>query len=191
PDRFGSELLRGERQEPAKSDARVTGFAPPPAFGGRGGRGGFGAAVATPIDFNFSRLAGGFLTAYESYLQRELSFGGGEPASRANAGDGVFYLMSGGVQGFAATGNDDASLANAFARNPRLRLFVAVNYYDLGAPFYATEYTVAHLNVSPEVRAHHITVSHYEAGQMTYADDKGLAQLQRDLSSFLTEATKE
>ncbi len=69
--------------------------------------------------------------------------------------------MSGGVGAFTSTGNDDASLSGAFARNPNLHLFVGVNYYDLNAPFYATEYTLAHLNVSPEVRAHNITVSHY------------------------------
>ena len=77
------------------------------------------------------------------------------------------------------------SLSGAFARNPNLRLFVGVNYFDLSAPFYATEYTLAHLNVSPEVRAHNITVSHYEAGQMAYVDNKALAKLQGDLARFL------
>jgi len=96
--------------------------------------------------------------------------------------------MSGGVGAFTTTGNGDASLANAFARDPNLRLFVAVNYYDLNAPFYATEFTLAHLNVSPEVRAHNITVSHFEAGQMPYMDSKAAVKLQRDLSSFVTEA---
>jgi hypothetical protein len=44
---------------------------------------------------------------------------------------------------------------------------------------------LAHLNVSAEVRAHNITVSRYEAGQMTYLDNKELVKLQRDLASFL------
>ena len=101
---------------------------------------------------------------------------------------GIFYLSSGGVGNFASTGSDDASLAGAFARNPNLRLFVAVNFYDLNAPFYATEYALAHLNVSPEVRAHNITISHYESGLMTYADNKALAKLHTDLSRFVTEA---
>ena len=56
---------------------------------------------------------------------------------------------------------------------------MGVNYYDLSAPFYATEFTLAHLNVSPEVRAHNITVSHFEAGQMTYVDNKALVKLQK------------
>jgi hypothetical protein len=42
--------------------------------------------------------------------------------------------------------------------------------------------------VSPEVRAHNITVSHYESGQMTYLDNKDPVKLQHDLSSFLNDA---
>ena len=72
---------------------------------------------------------------------------------------------------------------------PNLRLFVGVNYFDLSSPFYATEFTLAHLNVSPEVRAHNITVSHYEAGQMTYVDNKALVKLKGDLASFVTQST--
>ncbi len=176
-DRFSSELLREQRHTMARSDARVASFAPAAGGGGRGGGGGgFGGPVPNPIDLNLSALSAGFLNAYEAYLRRELTF---------NGGDTVFYLNSGGITGFTSTGNDDASLASAFARNPKLRLFVAENYFDLNAPFYATDYSLAHLSVSPEVRAHNIAVSQYESGQMTYGDDKGLIKLQRDLASFL------
>jgi carboxypeptidase C (cathepsin A) len=178
-DRFSGELLHDPRRGLSNSDARVSGFVPP-AAGGRGGRGGFGVP-AMAIDFNLSNLAGGFQTAYEAYLRRELTFSGNS--------NGVFYLSNGGVGTFTSTGNDDASLAGAFARDPHLRLFVGVNYFDLSAPFYATEYAVAHLNVSPEVRAHNITVSHFEAGQMAYVDSKASVRLQADLARFISEAT--
>ena len=179
-ERFNSELMRDQHRGLSNSDARVTGFIPAAGGGGRGG-GGFGGAPIVAIDFNQSNLAGGFQAAYDIYLRRELSFTGNN--------NGIFYLSSGGVGAFTSTGNDDASLAGAFARNPNLRLFVGVNYFDLNAPFYATEFTVAHLNVSPEVRAHNITVSHFEAGLMTYVDNKALAKLQGDLARFITETT--
>ncbi len=44
-------------------------------------------------------------------------------------------------------------------------------------PFYAAEYTLAHLNVSPEVRAHNITVSHLEAGQNGLRRQQGAGQI--------------
>lgn len=180
-ERFNTELMHDQHQGLSNSDARVSGFVPG-AGGGRGGggRGGFGGAPATAIDFNQSNLAGGFQTAYETYLRHELTFTGNS--------NGIFYLSSGGVGTFTSTGSDDASLAGAFARDPNLRLFVGVNYFDLNAPFYATEFTLAHLNVSPEVRAHNITVSHYEAGQMTYVDSQALARLRGDLARFVNQA---
>ncbi len=180
-DRFNAELLREQHHGLSFSDARVTGFMAGGGGGGRGGGGGgFGFGGAPAVDFNLSNLAGGFQTAYETYLKRELTF---------NANSGIFYLSSGGVSGFTSTGNEDGSLSAAFARNPNLHLYVGMNYYDLSAPFYATEFTLAHLNVSPEVRAHNISVSHFEAGQMTYVDDKALVKLQTDLTGFIHDAT--
>jgi carboxypeptidase C (cathepsin A) len=178
-DRFTAELLREEHRGLSNSDARVSGFTPT-AGGGRGGGGGgggFGGRGAAAIDFSESNLAGGFQAGYEAYLRQELGFNG----------NGIFYLSSGGVGAFTATGSDDASLSAAFARNPNLRLFVAANYFDLNAPFYAAEFTLAHLSVSPEVRAKNIIVNHYEAGQKTYVDAKALAKLQGDLARFLAE----
>jgi carboxypeptidase C (cathepsin A) len=182
-ERFSSELMRDQHRAVSYSDARVTGFVPG-ATGGRGfgGGGGRGFAAAPPIDFNLSQLAGGFQVAYEDYIRHELTF-----TSNSN---GIFYLLNGGVGTFTSTGNEDASLSGAFAREPNLRLFVGIDYYDLNAPFYATEYTLAHLNVSPEVRAHNITVSHFEAGEMTYVDNKALGKLHGDLVSFLSQAAR-
>ena len=177
PDRFGTELMREQHGALSSSDARVAGFAPTLPFGGRGG-GGFGAPPPPPIDFNLSARIGPFLAAYEAYLREELGFAGG--------GDRIYYLDHGGVGQFTGAA-DDASLANALARNPAMGLFVGLNYYDLSAPFYAQEFTLAHLSVSPEIRAHNITVAHYEAGQMTYLDDKELAKLHRDLANFLSQ----
>ncbi len=181
-DRFNAEIMREQHRGLSPSDGRVTGFLAGGGGGrggGGGGRGGFGAAP--PVDFNESNIAGGFGAAYDAYLRRELTF-------TANS-NGVFYLSSGGTGTYTSTGNDDQSLSGAFVRNPGLRLFVGIDYYNLSAPFYATEYTLAHLNVSPEVRAHNITVSHFEAGQMAYVDNKALTKLQGELARFVTEAT--
>jgi carboxypeptidase C (cathepsin A) len=179
-ERFTSELLHDQHRGISHSDARVSGFVPGAGGGGRGGGGGFGGGGAAAIDFNLSYITGGFETAYEAYLRHELTFSGNN--------NGIFYLSSGGVGAFTSTGNDDASLSGAFARNPNLHLFVGVNYFDLSAPFYAAEFTLAHLNVSPEVRAHNITISHFDAGQMTYVDTKALAKLHGDLARFVADS---
>jgi hypothetical protein len=183
-ERYTGELMHEQHRGLSQSDARVAGFVPTPAAGGRGGRGFFGfGPPPPPIDFNLSNLAAGMQTAYEDYLRRELGLTGNR--------NGVFYLSSGGVGTFTNTGSDDVSLATAFARNPKLRLYVAMNYFDLSAPFYAAEFTLAHLSVSPEVRAHNITVGHFEAGQMTYVDSKALVKLESELARFVSGTTTE
>lgn len=182
-DRYSAELMRDEHEGISRSDGRVTGYTPMAGGrgggggggGGRGGRGGQG-----PVDFNMSKITGPFATAYVDYLRRELTFTGRK--------DAIFYLSGGGVGTFTGTGNDDANLSAAFARNPDLRLFVGIDFFDMGMPFYTAEYTLAHLDVSPAVRAHNITVSHQEAGNMAYLDSKALVKLQRDLDTFITGA---
>lgn len=177
-DRFNSELMREQRLGMAVSDARVTGFLP--ETGGGGGGRGRGFAPAPTVDFNLSALSGRFLSAYDSYLRNEIGFKGNP--------EGIYYLNSGGVGAFTG-GADDGSLSAAFTRDPALKMFVAVNYFDLSAPFYATEFTLAHLNISSGVRAHNITVRNYEAGRLVYMDNKESARLGRDLSSFVSDAS--
>jgi carboxypeptidase C (cathepsin A) len=177
-DRFNGELLKEQHRGLSASDARVSGFVPPVQPAGRGG-GGFGfGAPPPPIDFQLSSLGASFAAAYEAYVRKELTFTG--------AANAIYYLNGGGVGTFTSTGNDDAALASAFARNPNLRLFVAVNYFDLNAPFFATEYTLAHLNVAPEVRAKNIAVTHLEAGGMPYLDAKALGKLHQGLAEFVS-----
>ncbi len=180
-DRYNAELMRDQHRGLSRSDARVTGFLPTAGGGGFGGGGGRGfGAQQPPVDFNMSAISGPFAAAYVAYLRRELTFTGEK--------DAIFYLTSGGVGAFTSTGNDDTSLSAAFVRNPNLHLFVSIDYFDLNSPFYATEYALAHLNVSPEVRARNISISHQEAGQMNYMDNKAVVKLEHDLGGFLTQA---
>jgi carboxypeptidase C (cathepsin A) len=177
-DRYSAELMREQHEGISRSDGRVTGYVPGTGGGrGGGGGGGRGRGGQGPVDFNMSKISGPFATTYVDYLRRELTFTGRK--------DGIFYLTSGGVGTFTSTGNDDANLSAAFARNPNLHLFVGIDFFDMGMPFYAAEYTLAHLDVSNEVRAKNITVSHQEAGNMAYIDSKAVVKLGRDLGSFI------
>ena len=179
-DRYNAELMRDQHRGLSRSDSRVTGYTP--MGGGRGGGGGgrgFGAPQP-PVDFYMNSVTAPFAAAYENYLRHELNF-------TANK-EGIYYLTTGGIGPFTATGTEEVSLTGAFARNPDLQLFVSINFFDLGLPFYAAEYTMAHLDVAPEIRAHNITVSHQEAGSMAYMDEKALGKLERDLAAFVTRA---
>lgn len=82
---------------------------------------------------------------------------------------------------FACTSSD---LARALRRNAHLRVFVASGRYDLGTPYSASDWSLAHLDIPPAVAArveHH----YYDAGHMMYTRHEDLARLAADLSNWL------
>jgi carboxypeptidase C (cathepsin A) len=79
------------------------------------------------------------------------------------------------------------TLRKAMSMNRNLKVFVANGYYDLATPFMATEYTVNHLALDPELQAN-IVLAYYEAGHMMYIHRPSLAGLKESLSAFLNSA---
>lgn len=77
-------------------------------------------------------------------------------------------------------------LSRALRRNPHLRVLVASGHYDLGTPSTASDWSLAQLDVPPDVRAR-VTHRYYEAGHMMYTREEDLAQMERDLSAWLRE----
>ena len=83
--------------------------------------------------------------------------------------------------GFASTSPD---LSRALRRNPHLRVLVASGHYDLGTPYSATDWSLAQLDVPPDVLArveHH----YYDAGHMMYTRETDMQKLKRDLAAWL------
>jgi carboxypeptidase C (cathepsin A) len=85
--------------------------------------------------------------------------------------------------------NTAEALREAFAKNSYMKLFVASGWFDLATPYYATQYTLAHLDLQPEVQKN-ITTGYYDAGHMIYVHDESLAHLKQDVSKFVSDALK-
>lgn len=83
--------------------------------------------------------------------------------------------------GYASTTRD---LARALRRNPHLRVLVASGRYDLGTPYSATDWSLAHLDVPDDV-ATRITHHYYDAGHMMYTRSEDLLKLKTDLAAWL------
>jgi carboxypeptidase C (cathepsin A) len=75
-------------------------------------------------------------------------------------------------------------LERAFAINPYMKLFVAEGYYDGATPYYASQYTLAHLSIDPVVAKSNVQVERYTAGHMMYIDEPSAKKLRSDLSRF-------
>jgi carboxypeptidase C (cathepsin A) len=83
--------------------------------------------------------------------------------------------------GFACTSPD---LSRALRRNPHLRVLVASGHYDLGTPYSATDWSLAQLDVPPEIlpRVQH---HYFDAGHMMYTRETDKRKLKRDLERWL------
>jgi carboxypeptidase C (cathepsin A) len=79
------------------------------------------------------------------------------------------------------------TLRKAMTLNPYLKIFVANGYYDLGTPYFATEYTFNHLGLDEALRQN-ISMEYYEAGHMMYIHMPSLRQLKKDLADFIKNA---
>ncbi len=90
---------------------------------------------------------------------------------RAGDGEGI---------GYASTSGD---LARALRRNPHLRVLVASGRYDLGTPYSASDWSLAQLDVPPEVMAR-VAHHHFDAGHMMYTRSADMARLETEVAAF-------
>jgi len=89
-------------------------------------------------------------------------------------------------QGFPDTSD---ALRSAFAKNPYMKLYVASGHFDLATPYFATEYTLAHMGLDSSLRGN-IRTGEYEAGHMVYIEARSLEKLKREVSAFVEYALK-
>ncbi|HEV3092514.1 MAG TPA: hypothetical protein VGX91_13815 [Candidatus Cybelea sp.] len=81
--------------------------------------------------------------------------------------------------------NTTQDLANAMTFNPNLRVFSGNGYYDFATPFFATVYSLNHLQLSPALQKN-ISYGFYESGHMVYLHTAALAQFHDDLERWYT-----
>jgi carboxypeptidase C (cathepsin A) len=82
---------------------------------------------------------------------------------------------------YACTSPD---LARALRRNTHLKVLVASGRYDLGTPYSASDWSLAQLDVPPDVMAR-VQHRYYDAGHMMYTRQADLTQLKSDLAAWL------
>lgn len=163
---FCRELLRDDGWNVGRLDARVK------------GREATGIGTAPTYDPSEAAIRPPYTAAFNDYVRSELGY----------RTDQTYYILGGGIgqweypqNGYADTSE---SLRRALTRNPYLKVFVAEGYYDLATPYFATEYTLAHMN-RPSDLTGNITTRRYETGHMIYTHAPSLALLTRDVAAWL------
>lgn len=170
---FRKELLRGEKRSIGRLDARFKGY---------------DASIATDSpDFDASEAAirPPYTSTFNSYVRTELGY----------KSDLEYYILGGGFtspwnwntnNGYVDT---STALRNALAKNPYLKIFVAMGYYDMATPYFAAHYTLHHISLDPALLKN-ISTGYYEAGHMMYIDEKSLTKLTTDVDKFMQDAQR-
>ena len=148
------------------------------------GRDRLGITERPEYDPLLTNIMGPYTAAFYDYVRRELKFESDLP----------YEILSGFVHPWSYKEfenqylNVGETLRAAMTYNPYLKVFVANGYYDLGTPYFATEYTFNHLGLDEGLRQN-ITMEYYDAGHMMYIHMPSLRQMKKDLAEFIRGAS--
>lgn len=175
--RFRKALLRDEKRVLGRYDTRYS-----------------GSDVEALDDFadydpTNAAINGAFTAAINEHLYRNLGVDTPQPyvtLSTAAIGE---WKWRPEVAGYNKAYYIDAAsnLRDAMIRNPYLRVFFVGGQHDLATPFYAAEYTVAHMNLPAALRKH-VEFGLYASGHMVYLRDPEQQALNHDMRDFMRRA---
>ncbi len=168
---FFKELLRDRGQTVGRLDSRLL------------GRDRLGVTEKPEYDPLMTAVAGPFTAAFYDYIRSELNYESDLPYE-VSAVVVRPWSYSDFENQFVNVGE---RLRSAMTRNPYLKVFVANGYFDLGTPYFATEYVINHLGLDEAARKN-VSMGYYEAGHMMYIHQPSLAKLKDDLANFMRSA---
>jgi carboxypeptidase C (cathepsin A) len=165
---FFKELLRDRGQTVGRLDSRFL------------GRDRLGVTEKPEYDPLLTNVLGPYTAAFYDYVRSELKFESDLPYEILNEKVWPWSYAEFENQ-FVNVGE---TLRAAMTYNPYLKVFVANGYYDLGTPYFATEYTFNHLGLHESLRKN-VSMGYYEAGHMMYIHLPSLTELKEDLTEFI------
>ena len=176
-DRYQRELLRGQNVVFGRLDSRYTTYGLQQA-----------SNEGPPWDPTDSSIDAPYTTAINAYLRDDLKYN--TPLQYRTNIYGIIYA-NGSSWDFTHNHREPTNvapdLADAMTQNPSLKVFSANGYYDFATPFFATQYTLQHLQIAPPLE-NNITFGFYESGHMVYLNDAALGQFKADLSRWYDSA---
>lgn len=168
---FFKELLRERGQTVGRLDSRFL------------GRDRLGVTERPEYDPLMTNVAGPYTAAFYDYVRTDLKFESDMPYEIIS--EAVYPWSYAEFEGQFVNVGERLRLAMTY--NPYLKVFVANGYFDLGTPYFATEYTVSHMGLHESIRKN-LSMGYYEAGHMMYIHLPSLAKLKDDLANFITSA---
>ncbi|PZR59531.1 MAG: peptidase S10 [Candidatus Meridianibacter frigidus] len=176
PGRFEKELYRNEGQTIGRLDGRFVGYDVD--------------RMGDSADYDPSDVAmsGAFVGAFNDYVRKDLGFKTNLEYFATNYPVvGRAWNWNRGPRSAPVATDVAGDLQNALVKNPHLHVLSANGYFDFATPFFATEYTLNHLDLPSAIRSH-IEFTYYQSGHMIYLNTPALAKFRSDLVRFYQEA---
>jgi carboxypeptidase C (cathepsin A) len=169
---FFKELLRERGKTVGRLDSRYTGMDR------------LGVTATPEYDPLFAQVNGPYTAAFNDYIRTELKFETDIPYEILSEKVWTQWSYSVFQNQYL---NVAETLRQAMTFNKYLKVFVANGYYDLGTPYFATEYTFDHLGLDESLRKN-IRMAYYDAGHMMYVHLPSLKQIKKDISKFIRDS---
>lgn len=178
---FNVELLRSRGLTSGRIDARFTGYT------------GNLLAETDQGDPEGPAVGGAYTALINMYNHDELKFGKDKQYNNRSGGGAWNWTRSGGFRGgggggFPSAPNSQNDLTQAMITNPKLLVQVENGYYDMATPFFATEFTMTHLNLPAELQKN-VKLNYYNSGHMMYLRDEDRVLLHNNIADFIERAT--
>lgn len=176
--RFFKELLRDERKTIGRLDARFT------------GRDRDAAGETYEFDPSGAVVDAYFVSLLNDYLRTDLGLESDLPFRHSAREVWPWNYHPGTYQETWTNRylNVAETLRQAMNKNPELEVLVMSGYYDFATPYFASDYTVDHMPLAPEI-ADNLRVAYYEAGHMMYIREEDHRKFRRDFLDLLHRAT--
>jgi carboxypeptidase C (cathepsin A) len=137
------------------------------------------------FDPSFSYYLPAYTSNMTAYARRVLKFESDLPYESLAGGRVQPWSMGREGRGFLDVAS---SLGEAMRQNPRMKVMFASGYQDLATPYFATDYTLAHMSLTAELRKQ-VTRKMYEGGHMMYHVRESLKKLHADVAEFMRGAS--
>lgn len=164
-ERFRKELLRDKRLTLGRLDGRFTSMDLD------------AAGERQEFDISNQALQGPYTALFQDYLRNELKW---ETDLR--------YPTSGNVRPWTYDQNKYMDMTDALrgtmARNPFLKVFVAIGYYDMATIMGGAEFNFTHLAYEKQI-TERVSYGYYEAGHMIYIRPSAHKALKSDIVKFI------
>jgi carboxypeptidase C (cathepsin A) len=167
PGRFRKELLRDKRLTVGRLDSRFTAVNRD------------AAGEQDEFDPSNTALQGAYTALFEDYVKNELKWE-----------SDLHYPTSGNVRPWSWDEFSNSymdmtePLRQTMARNPFLKVFVTIGYYDMATVMGGAEYNFAHLGYDATF-TDRVSFGYYEAGHMIYIRPSAHKALKADIAKFI------